>query len=281
MRRLVAGLAFGVMGAGWIVGCSDTESPASTAEDAGRSTWNPDLQDGQSPSGSDNENPGQDGGKVDASSQRFCATLVPPAGVVDLFCADFDGANVREGFTSWTVPTGGDLTQSTDLAYSPPASFVNSKNATLYWEKAGTKAFSEIDLKFRLQVGTINSPPNKSGSVTIIELGAGSTKTSIRFARGATVDGTANYIGYYVESGSTQKKIPTAPDTDVWTQIHLVWSKNGFVELYYDDDPIYATAFSAVTANTVWLTMGLVANGDAPQIAPHAFDDVVVAVKRD
>lgn len=278
--KLVTGLALGAIGAGWTVGCSGSEAPASNTEDASTSTWNPESDDAEAPSKSDPGSTSKDAG-FDASPQRFCLNLAPPAGVADFFCADFDGANPREGFTSWTVPGGGALTQTIDSFYSPPSALVTSNNATLYWEKAGAKPFSEVDLKFALNVGTINPPPTKAGNVTIIELGAGSTKTSIRYARGATVAKTANYIGYYLESGAVQAKIPTAPETDTWTQVHLIWSKNGVIELYYNDDPIYTTTGPSVSSPTVFLTVGLVANGDAPEIAQHAFDDVVVAVKRD
>lgn len=276
----LACLASGSIGVGWLIGCGGSETSPSDGDDgSGPSTWNPELLDAQSGSKSDTGTSRQDGG-FDASTQRFCTTLEPPTGIADFFCADFDGTNVRDGFTSWTVPGGGALTQTTELFYSPPAAFANVKNATLYWEKGGAKPFSEIDLKFRLHVDAAGALPNKPGNVTIVELGGTGVKTSIRYARGATVDGSANYVGYYLESGAVQKKIPVAIETDVWTGVHLVWAKNGVIELYYNDNPAYTTIGPSITSTTAWLTMGLVANGDAPQVAPHVFDDVVVAVKR-
>ena len=52
---------------------------------------------------------GADAQDVADGSTRFCASQAAGPGVKDFFCADFDGTDPAEGFTSVNVPDGGAL----------------------------------------------------------------------------------------------------------------------------------------------------------------------------
>ena len=238
--------------------------------------------------------PVDSGADADAQDQdasdgptRFCGTQTAGAGVKDFFCADFDGTDPAEGFTSANVPDGGALVRFTDVAYSAPASLVTQGNATVLWEKVDAANFSELDVAVRLNVATLGAvPPPRDGSMTIIELSAALTNIGLAYSRGATVDGQTNYTGYFLfgracpsSCVSSMKRVSGVP-VNTWTSIRLRWTSAGTVGLSIDGTSAFDGTLYGATASKVTVRTGHRAVGNAPVTARHAFDNLMISVKR-
>lgn len=230
------------------------------------------------------------GGGTDAADAgaRFCDTQQGELGVADFFCADFDGPELDAGFTTTYVPDGGALNRVDDVFFSPPASMTTTGSAFLQWEKSGAQVVSEIDVRVRMNVGTLGgTPPPETGDVTFIDLGTVDTHIRFNYTRGGNVEGTA-YTGYYLfmstcpsACGTTEKKVPTAPTANLWTDIRLVWSKNGAVELSYNDVSVLTTTSFSSTGTKASVQLGAYRAPDAPMVPRHAYDNVMVRVRRE
>jgi len=234
--------------------------------------------------------PGADAG-LDArgpdASDRFCDTQKPAVGVSDFFCADFDGADVAEGFTKANVPDGGSLVRVTDVAFSPPASLATNGDATLVWEKIGASTISEVEVTFRVNVSNLGAaPPPASGFMSIIDIGSVDTNVRLAFARGATIDGAA-HTGYFVQTSScpsactsNAKRIAATLTANVWTTVRIVWTRAGDVDVWFDGTKVFDQALFGSTSTRVTVTTGLRGNGPPPATARHAIDDLMISVKR-
>jgi hypothetical protein len=247
----------------------------------------PSTEDAGATADSGAENSG-DSGK---GPPRFCETKSPVTGVADYLCADFDGNDVAEGFTSSYVPDGGVLRQATDLHFSAPASFESVKGALLLWQKAGPTQFQEIDLQFRIFIETLGGAvPPSTGHTEIIEIGgANAARAGIRYARNRSIEGSPNYTGYYMEVAYCpsacalwEKALPTAPPQGAWVNVRIVWTKAGLLEVSYNDIKVMTESTGIPVASTsVRLKLGLVPVGDAPLLGRHLFDNVIVSAKRE
>lgn len=264
-----------------------TRAPLPLAEDAAPAP-SPDGGDEAEAAATPTEEAGADAGLGDAdASSRFCATQAAGAGVRDFFCADFDGADLTEGFTSINLPDGGSITRITDVAYSAPSSIATQGNASLVWEKTDPVNFSELEVSMRLNVGSqLGSPPPSDGSTTIFELAAGPTTVRFSFARGAIIDGATGYTGYFVSSitcpsacTSTLKRVSSIP-VNVWTLIRLRWTSAGAGELWIDGEQAFAGPLHSAAASKVTVRTGLRALGSAPVTPRHAFDNLTISVRR-
>jgi hypothetical protein len=225
---------------------------------------------------------------ADAGAKRFCATQAPLTGVTDFFCADFDGTQLAEGFTSSYVPDGGALVRTTDLTFSPPASFTSTQGSRLTWEKSGPAAITEIEVTFQLSLGSLGgSVPAATGSVKLLEVVTGDSAIGLFYTRGGSIEGVP-YEGYYLQSrfcpsacAMSIAKIPQAIPVNVWTKIAIVWAKGGLVKISYNALPVLETSGFALGAAWQRTSIGLVGEGDAPIIGRHVFDNFTVSARRD
>lgn len=221
------------------------------------------------------------------ASNRFCDTQEPAVGVSDFFCADFDGADVAEGFTKANVPDGGSLLHVTDVAFSPPASFATKGEAALVWEKIGAATINEVDVTFRVNVSDLGGqPPPASGFMSIIDIGLNKMNVRLAFVRGAAIDG-ATHTGYIVQSltcpsacTSNAKRITTTLTANVWTPVRIVWTRAGQVDIWFDGTKVFGQQLFGSTSTRVTVTTGLRGFDNAPVTARHAIDDLILSVKR-
>lgn len=282
MASAASGVALGVLAA-----CVGEEPPvvissATPTDDAG-----PPPGAGDDAGSSPAEGADVDAGKDAADGPaRFCATQAAGAGVKDFFCADFDGTDLLEGFTTINVPDGGALVRVSDVAYSAPSSLATQGNATVAWENAGAVNFSEVEVAAQVNVGKLSgTPPNTDGSMTILELEVGNTKTALAYTRGALVEDVPDYAGYFLYSmrctpcSSTVKRVPSLP-ANVWSSLRLRWTSAGTVGLWIDGTQAFDGSLLGATGPKVAVRIGLKAVGSAPATPRHAFDDVMISVKR-
>lgn len=230
--------------------------------------------------------PRGDGGVPDASD-RLCANRAPAAGVTDFLCADFDGDDVAEGFTTPVIPDAGALERSTSFAFSPPASLVTKGGAHLVWEHTRANPFSEIDARFRVLVGDLPGvPPPSSGSLALVELSSVQTSLSLRYTRAGLVDG-AEYTGYYLQAVScptacVRAELPLPPLAhNLWVDVRIVWASTGSVRVTYGDQEVLSGTALSSTSTLVRAVVGLRGDHDPPATGSHNFDDVLVSVRRD
>lgn len=273
-----------------VVACVGEDVTATDATTPDAAPSSPSSSDaGPAVDGGDGGGPELDASPSQDAGTRFCATQSPELGVADFFCADFDGPDVKQGFTDPLVPDGGALSAATDLFFSPPASLSTSGNATLTWTKAGPSRFSQLDLEFRLFVGELGGVAAPSTTpVSVAQIASLDTQISLVFTRGGVVEGGA-YVGYYVRASwcpgpcaLIERKVPSPP-TNAWTRVRLVWNKAGDVNLTYNGvDALTVTAVTPSDSVKVSARVGLEVEGaDAPLMTRHLFDDVLVRVKRE
>lgn len=249
--------------------------------------------------GGDGEAPRQDSGvtttdagvgaDADAAPLRFCQTEPRPADVADFFCADFDGANVGEGFTEQIVPDGGALGQSADIYFSEPYSLTVKKSAELVWKKVGPLPFSELAMRVRVNVGNLGGSVSPSHTdMRILRLGApeGAASLDINYTDERVVDGQA-HTGYLLQFSACpdacsflEKRIPTLLPKSVWTDLMVTWTRAGVVTVSYDGTAVLSTNVGLVTSTNVEASIGLVGGANVPFMARHSFDNVIVSVKR-
>lgn len=221
------------------------------------------------------------------ASNRFCATQAPPMGTADFFCADFDGPDVFEGFVP-NVPDAGTLTKITDIFFSPPAALTVRGNARVRWEKAGPTAFDSIDARVRVNVtGIGGAVPPSAGSVTVLGLYTPDTQLEIRYVRGANVDG-ASYIGYllgwsHCSAGclAGQAKLATMNlPLNLWEEVQMVWASDGNAKVTVGATEVFKGMTYGPTSTVVGVQLGLEENASSPPVGRHAYDNLVVAVRR-
>lgn len=83
-----------------------------------------------------------------------------------------------------------------------------------------------------------------------------------------------------VPRGVPPKKIPTAMPSNVWTNVELIWTKDGLVKILFNSMPVLETNAFSTASTSASATLGLVPVGTAPAVPRHAYDNFVVSVKR-
>jgi hypothetical protein len=228
-----------------------------------------------------------DAGGGDAAPKRFCATQAPLTGVTDFFCADFDGTKADEGFTTSDVPDGGALTLATDAFFSAPASLLTKGGATLVWEKISALPFLEVDVDVHINVGNLGGVvPPSTGYLSIVRLESIDSNIELRYTNGGTAEGTT-YTGYYVTGvfcpnacALVEKKLSNTFPTNVWTDVQMVWQKTGAITVNLNSLPVVNMTGVATTSTKVSAQIGVVTNGNPVGVGTHAYDNLVVSVKR-
>ena len=221
------------------------------------------------------------------ATARFCTTQAPLTGVVDFFCADFDGTKADEGFTSASLPDGGALMLTTDSFFSAPNSLTNKNDATLFWEKIGATPFLETQVNVRINVGSLGGlVPPSTGYVTILRLSSVDTNVELRYADGAFVEG-ATYKGYYVNAafcpnacGVEEKKLTNQLPVNVWTDVQIIWQKTGAVKVNLNGLTVADLTSASTTSTKIAATLGVVQIGAPVGVGRHAYDNFIVSVKR-
>jgi hypothetical protein len=239
--------------------------------------------------------PGADGGStpapsdagVDAAPLTFCSTAPrPDAG--DFFCADFDGPDFTAGLTR-SAPDAGTVKRVTDIFFSEPAAVEVGDGTTLVWEKTGPAPVAAVEARVRVNVANLGGiAPNAAGSVALLELRTVDSQFSLRFARGATVEGSA-YTGYYLRSSSCpnacavlEKRMTGVPTANTWTELRFSWASSGAVQLSFNGVealPVGYTSFGS-TSTRASVLLGLAASASPPIVPRHAFDNLRVTVTR-
>jgi hypothetical protein len=280
----VAGASAALASLAACVGDDPTPVGAAVTEDAA-----PTPTPGQDSSTADTAPPvGTDAGK-DSGPKHFCDTQAPLTGVTDFFCADFDGPKGSENFTKSNIPDGGTITQVTDAFFSPPNSLTTTKGATLVWEKVGATPFLEVEANVRIHataLGGVVAPAN--GYVVILKLSSVDTNVELRYTDGAMVEG-AVYKGYYLNAtfcpsacGLVEKKLSNTLPVNVWTDVQIIWQKTGTIKVNFNTLPVLSPDLSGVTTTStkVSATIGVVGIGQPIGVGRHAYDNLVVSVKR-
>ncbi|MFO0662493.1 MAG: hypothetical protein U0174_01015 [Polyangiaceae bacterium] len=238
---------------------------------------------------------------ADAGPLTFCATQAKPLAAADFLCADFDHPKLEEGFTKILMLTAPDAGPPTitriqnefvsapnSLLTVPPSGTSGQRGATLEWLVPGAKALTEMHVNFSLNRavrGGVVAPA--AGSVVIARMGDANTTLAFSYADGATVDGTTNYTGYFLDeiysgSGAIRNtvKLPQQPADNVWTRISLKYAASGALVVLYNDVQIYQGNAIQYTGSSATVRLGAYATGATAPPHNYRFDNATIALFR-
>lgn len=224
----------------------------------------------------------------DAGPSRYCATRAPGAGVTNFFCADFDGDDPGEGFTSAVVPDGGVVKRETDLFYSPPAS-VRLNTASLVWKNVAGEALQSVELQFRMNVGATGGAHPPSGqSQKLVGLRASAAAANIEFQYFDNVYVDAahpEFTGFGLFASwcpsacaANSAVISAAMPLDVWTKVRISWS-GGSIKVFYNDAEVGNLSAISPPGTSIEASLGN-DYANSAFVPPHAFDNFEVSVTR-
>ena len=286
---LVFGFAIALAAAGACGGVYSEEAPAPSAEAGADPT-------DAATAAADTAPPNDAGtGAADAdaeASTRFCANLGTQQST-DLFCADFDGTDLSEGFTGMS---DAGLAATTVTALSAPnallaqapggSTFFPRRGGSLWWEKLG-KPIAVLDVSVGINQPIPAGPPSpgNTGSVELVAMQTESTRTSFVFSQTAprwTVE--IEYVG----AGAYGKRDPVAIPLPQgkWTKVNLIYGfRTGNVSVLYDgvqvfNQPGHYYPQSTLLDSKATIRVGAQASGQT-FTEPFRFDNLVARVTRE
>jgi len=228
------------------------------------------------------------------AAKTFCDGQIAPVGFTDFFCADFDGAGpFDQGFTSKNQSDGGILARTTTVAFSDPASLLTSgggvnRIGSLSWKKTGPTAFTQAVLTVRVNpdiLGGVVAP--NTGSVKLLEIITSNALVSLRYTAGGTVDGQANYTGYYFRAAAfggaaalTEMRIATGLAANSWTNVKLSWAANGTASVSYNEVAVFNTSTFGSVDTAITFTVGSEGSGTTGGVPPYRYDNAMFAIRR-
>jgi hypothetical protein len=255
-----------------------------------------DSATGPGDSSADTSTPVVDSSTTDATdaAKTFCDGQIAPVGFADFFCADFDGAGpFDQGFTSKNQSDGGILARTTAVAFSDPASLLTSgggvnRIGSLSWKKTGPTAFTQAVLTVRVNpdiLGGVIAP--NTGSVKLLEIITSNALVSLRYTAGGTVDGQANYTGYYFRAAAfggaaalNEMRITTNLAANSWTNVKLSWAANGTASISYNEVAVFNTSAFGSVDTAITFTVGSEGSGTTGGVPPYRYDNAMFAIRR-
>ena len=267
-----------------------TDASTSTPVDA---TTPVDSSTPPADSSTDTSKPVVDSG-ADATGKTFCDGQIAPVGFADFFCADFDGPGpFDQGFTSKNQSDGGILARTTAVVFSDPASLLTSgggvnRVGSLSWRKTGPAAFTQAVLTVRVNpdiLGGVVAP--NTGSVKLLEITTSNALVSLRYTAGGTVDGQANYTGYFFRASAfggaaalTEMRIATNLAANSWTNVKLSWAADGAASVSYNEVAVFNTSTYGSTDTALTFTVGSEGSGTTGGVPPYRYDNAMFAIRR-
>jgi hypothetical protein len=225
------------------------------------------------------------------ASTRFCANVGMQLNT-SIFCADFDGTKIDEGFTR--VSDAG-FSATTVTAVSAPnallatgpggSSFFPPRGPALTWENLGNP-ISVLDVTVSINQPAPQGPPpaGETGSITLVKMETEQTHTSFVFSRAmASWTLSVEYDGSAAFGSNTP--IPIAPPEGKWTRVNLVYNiRTGNVTVAYDGLTVLTKAGYMAQATLVdskaTISVGAQAAG-MTFAEPFRFDNLVARVTRE
>jgi hypothetical protein len=228
------------------------------------------------------------------AAKTFCDGQIAPVGFADFFCADFDGPGpFDQGFTSKNQSDGGTLARTTTVAFSDPASLLTSgggmnRVGSLSWRKTGPTAFTQAVLTVRVNPDILAGvvAPN-TGSVKMLEIITSNALVSLRYTAGGTVDGQANYTGYFFRAAAfggaaalTEMRIATGLAANSWTNVKLSWAADGTASVSYNEVAVFNTSTFGSVDTALTFTVGSEGSGTTGGVPPYRYDNAMFAIRR-
>jgi hypothetical protein len=234
------------------------------------------------------------------AAKRHCETVTKPAAPTEFFCADFDGPDASEGWSTTLRADGGtfDLTNTVavslpqSLAVRPPVVASGNPGApALQWMSAGAKNFLRGELRVRMNRTNAGGIATYTGFIKLLEIKTSNGLAGFYYMKGGTLQtspNTPNYTGYLIRTQTTaggaqllDYPIATSPIDATWTDVKLTFSKVGRVTLTYNDDPIFDQTKYATTDTTVTFAVGAATSGAVNEQRTMRYDNVELTLERD
>jgi len=244
-----------------------------------------------------NFTPTNDGGAGDAAtdtspeaSTRFCGNVGTQQGT-NIFCADFDGTDLREGFTG-SADAGLSTTNTTALsaplallASGPSGTTFGDRGPALWWENLGAP-ISILDVT----VG-VNQPISAglggggTGTVDLMKMKTETTTTTFLFSR-ANPNWLVEieYVGAAAYGKRDEVTIPLVAGK--WTKVNLSYNfRTGTVTVSYDgvtvfNKPAHYTPAPTLLDSKATISLGAVTSGQTSS-EPFRYDNLIARVTRE
>jgi hypothetical protein len=233
-----------------------------------------------------------------ADAGRHCARYTPPSGAAQSFCADFDGADLDEGWNEAILTDGGTLDRTKSFFFSAPQALLAlpaksgfDEGGALFLERGGPDQVTEISLRMRLNPALPGGiRPADTSSYEVARVGTDRLIFELRYTdRGETSNLGADYKGFFAVrmllGGAAQilyDQLPVQPQFDAWTDVRITWRSTGNIAMTFNGVSVLNLSGSAPPASTlVRARVGALAKGALGAPTAMRIDDVEIAVKRE
>lgn len=296
MRRALFVSAIGLSCTAAIVAAcvgDDPAPPAANTNDSGTV-----QETGTSPDTGSSSDAGTDVDATDAAddvAKRHCELVTKPLAPTEFFCADFDGPDASEGWTTTLRADGGAFGLTTSAAVSlpqalvvqPPNGIGNGSGPALQWTSVGAKNFARAELRAQMNPSNSGGVTSYTGDILLLEVRTSNALASLGYTQGGTVGATSNYTGYFIRvaafgGAAIQNMFPIAtPLTQAtWTDVKLTYESGGRVVLTYNNVSVFDQTNYGSTDTKVTFTVGAAASGNVAEPKQMRYDDVELTLFR-
>lgn len=261
---------------------------------------------GDSGNGTDSGNGGNDagndsGGDHDSGADaalRHCQTVAKPVAPAEFFCADFDGPDASEGWTSTVRPDGGTLDFTTAAFTSPPQGIVvhppmgigNGSGPELTWQSVGAKNFVKAELRAQMNPTNPGGVTSYTGIIKLLEIRTTNALVAFYYSNGSDLvsnPAANNYVGYFVKAAAfggaavqSDYPVTTPLGLTTWTSVKLTWQSTGQADVSYNDVSVFNKTLYGSTDTSVTFAVGAASSGDVNEPKQMRYDDVEITVNR-
>ena len=225
------------------------------------------------------------------ASTRYCGNVGTQLGT-NIFCADFDGPDFREGFTGSsdagisTTTTTAQSAPNAFLAKAPFGTTFAARGPSLWWDNLGAP-ISSLDVTVGVNQEVPVGPPGagNTGSVDLITMKTEMTTTTFQFSReNPSWSVVIEYAGGAAYAKRDEVTIPLVAGK--WAKVNLAYNfRTGTVTVAYDgitvfNKPAHYTPASTLLDSKATIRIGAVARGKT-DFENFRFDNLVARVTRE
>lgn len=295
-RRALFLSAVGLSFIAAIVAACVGDDPAPSASSTNDAATVPET--GTTPDTGSSSDAGTDTNTTDAAddvAKRHCELVTKPQAPTEFFCADFDGTDPSEGWTTTIRPDGGTFALTKEAAVSLPQALVvqpangvgNGSGPALKWTSVGPKNFARAELRAKMNPSNAGGVTSYDGDILLLEVRTSNALAAFGYTQGGTVGANTNYSGYFIRvaafgGAAIQNVLPvTTPLTQAtWTDVKLTYDSAGRVVLTYNNVSVFDQTNYGSTDTKVTFTVGAASSGNVVEPKQMRYDDVEVTLFR-
>jgi len=250
----------------------------------------------------DSGNVGNDSGNVQDSGAdvvlRHCQTVSKPVAPTEFFCADFDGPDASEGWTTTVRTDGGTLDLTTSAFTSPPQGLVvhpaiatgTGSGPELNWKSVGAMNFQKAVLRAHMNPTNPGGVTSYTGIIKLLEITTTNALVAFYYTEGANLvsnPASNNYVGYFIKAAAfggaavqSDYPVTTPLSPTTWTDVKLTWQSTNQVDLSYNNVSVFNKAIYGSVDTSVTFTIGAASSGQVSEPKQMRYDDVEITLDR-